>query len=483
MSYTIPSDAHATGDPGHTTDHNNIVDVLIGLGAAVNLLPSGDVSGAADTAAIASLAAAGGLITLRPGVFYWECGQVTATSMPAYIRGAGRFATTVMAVGTGDLIRMYNPGYPAAGFPSITAWSGGVSGLTLDGSMAGAGSAGLHIGDGEEYDLDLAIQHFNGAGSIGLHLDNTVWWTEKMKARVMLLDNTSNVILDVSGANTSTESYGYCDLAFDIFADADQDGVIIQNGARPYHGKLTIRGNFLGRNSAPQTSAVLSITGTIPAGHPNPGAYSQIYACDLDIQVEAGSGTYQAQTINLGNPSNVIHACTGIMDFTQGATDFVPANFTPATAAGTLTFDGIIAGDFNLNPAQSSGATPQPVVAGSQVYARTFLSGANGNAFIEWGDFLAATLSADITVDLTPGSAPVVAGPQRKTFILTQAASGGPYTVTWPHPGSPSITSPAVLWPGGAAPVMSAGAGAVDVYDLQTIDGVSWYGTAAQDVS
>ena len=117
------------------------------------------------------------------------------------------------------------------------------------------------------------------------------------------------------------------------------------------------------------------------------------------------------------------------------------------------------------------------------VYSQSFMSGANGNTFTASGDFFAATLSANVTIDLGPSAqngGKTVSGPQRKTIILTQAASGGPYTVTWPKPGSPTTSAPAVYWAGGTAPTMSTGASAVDKYTLDTIDGVHWYGTAAQ---
>jgi hypothetical protein len=72
---------------------------------------------------------------------------------------------------------------------------------------------------------------------------------------------------------------------------------------------------------------------------------------------------------------------------------------------------------------------------------------------------------------------------ERKTVIIIQAAAGGPFTVTWPHTGSPTVSSPTVNWAGGAAPTMSAGAGAEDVYNLVTYDGATWYGQAIQNVS
>lgn len=57
MSYTIPSDSHTIGDAGHTTDHNSIIDVLTGMGAATNVLNTAYAGGADPTGANDSTAA------------------------------------------------------------------------------------------------------------------------------------------------------------------------------------------------------------------------------------------------------------------------------------------------------------------------------------------------------------------------------------------------------------------------------------------
>lgn len=48
--------------------------------------------------------------------------------------------------------------------------------------------------------------------------------------------------------------------------------------------------------------------------------------------------------------------------------------------------------------------------------------------------------------------------------IITQAAGGGD-----------TVSFTGVKWPGGTAPTMSSGAGAIDRYDFVS-DGVNWYG-------
>ena len=530
------------------------------------LQPSGDTSGTLDTAylnaAVAQLGSQGGTVRVAPGAFYWTCGGIVIAQAQVYIQGSGRWATIANAVGTGDVIRMYNPHYGGGGL-----WGGGVKDLTIDGTSAGAGSTGLHIGDGEQYELNVAVQNFSGTGSIGLHLDNSIWWTEKTHGTVFARNCTEHVVFDVtspaatvaagsnggtisgiatwgggfggngvldvastagfgtsgtvnvaaSGATTavvtytgktsgtltgcayvsgspsgtvstggavtlvsSTNSFGYLDLVCYLYSQPNQDGVVAQNGALPYHGSLVIKGNFQGSASA-VSNAVLRLTGTIPAGHPGAGNGSAIARCHLDIQAEVGSFAHQPRTIFFGSAAaNTIQGCYGIMDFTQGAGTFANSNVDISASAFSMSFTGLLIGDPLLNPGDTF---EQPVTIGTQMLSQSFMSGANGNTFLDWGDFFAATLSASITINLNPSSEGVIPAPQRKTIILTQAASGGPYTVTWPHPGSPTISNPTVLWAGGTAPVMSTGAGAVDVYDLETLDGTTWYGRATQNVS
>jgi len=146
MAYTIPTDAHVTGDTGHTTDHNNLTDVA-GLlaqvlaqqagfpgnstpsGNAANitavqtltagaytdpgLAPSGDTTGVTDSANIAALisaAAAGQRVRLQPGIFY--------TNAPIQIGKRIILEGPDSSFGWG----MYTAGYPNS-LPSPTGFS------------------------------------------------------------------------------------------------------------------------------------------------------------------------------------------------------------------------------------------------------------------------------------------------------------------------------------------------------------------------
>jgi hypothetical protein len=82
------------------------------------------------------------------------------------------------------------------------------------------------------------------------------------------------------------------------------------------------------------------------------------------------------------------------------------------------------------------------------------------------GNVQTITLSANLAVSFTQPSSTTA----KVMLHITQASSGGPYTVTW--------TS--VKWPGGIAPVMSSAASASDWYSC-ILDGTNTYCTAGQN--
>ena len=478
----LPPATRSVGSADPPGDMNAVITALLAMGAITYITPTGDTSGTADTAnlltALAALPAAGGTVWLAPGTFYITCGSVTITSVFVHIRGCGRWATIIRAVGTGDCLRIYNTDTTG----KLTG--GGVLDLSIDGDSAGAGSAGLHYGDMRAGELRVSIRNFSGAGSIGMYFDNQNSWTEECHGYIWLSNNTQNLVFDVSGATTSTNSYGYSDFNIEILAKANQDALVLQNGALLYHSRVSVKANFTGTSVA-NTSAAIRITGTVPAGHPDAGTGSKIVNSRFDFMAECatGGGT-PPQTINFGNTSlNSLIGCTGIIDFTLGALAFATTNATVLAAAGAFMYMGFVAGDANLNQATSGlGQGTSFLVQGVLIYGRSLLAQTTGIMLIDKGDFFQQTLNQNITISLVGGGSAYNSA-QRKTVIIIQAASGGPYTVTWPHNGSPTTASPTVNWAGGTAPTMSAGAGAMDKYELVTYDGAVWIASALQAVS
>jgi Pectate lyase superfamily protein len=484
LGRTQPALAQATATP----DWINVTDApynAVGDGVTNDTTPIRN--------AIAAAATAGGGVVYFPAGKYLIENTVTIEiggaapgngQGPIYLVGDGRDVSTLLYSGTDACIHMYNPTPPSGGgFPGIKTWGGGLLGLTIDGTSSTAPAYGLHIGDGEEYQLDLKVQNFAGSGSIGIYIDNTEWWVGRMHAKAQLLNCATAVIFDVASGVGGGDNFGYSEWDFDIFAtgsSGSQNGVVIQNGAAPYNSTLRIKGEW--ELGASTSGVALTVN-----GNDSNGNASTLTNCELDIWVEVnGSGSPMPQTISLGT-GNKIKSCHGFLVFIgQGSTTWVPANAGSSTyvqGQQQFGFYGDIIGDTSLGAASTQGNTSPLQLAGAPVlYAPGYgvQPGGTLTLYMGNGDFFKETLSANAIISW--GGQNPQQGPQRKTIILTQSATVA-YTVTWPHQASPTAANPAVLWAGGKAPAMTPDLGATDVYYLETYDGVSWYGLANQNVS
>ena len=256
-----------------------------------------------------------------------------------YIQGAGLWATTVMFHGTGDLFRVWNPNYLTA-----TVFGGGITGLMLDGTSAGAGSAGLHAGDLLQYRIDIGVRHWNGTGSKGVHFDNQVIQTEQVIGRIWAQNCAAHVVFDVAPGAAPGASGSFDRAILAIFIDQQNagDGVVFQNGAYMVNGALAVFGNF-SNSAAANSYAVLRLTGQTPSGVTGV-SYSNIQKCRLDIGVECDNALAHApQTVNVGGANNGVTNCYGILDFSSGA-PFAASNI----GSGLYDFFGPVAGDSTL---------------------------------------------------------------------------------------------------------------------------------------
>ena len=244
---------------------------------------------------------------------------------PVYIRGAGRWATTISYYGSGDCLRIYGTEYP---------YGGGITDLTIDGTNASAGAVGLHMGDIFRYEVGLAVTNFSGAGSIGAHFDNQYFWTEQLHGKIFTDNCTQQVVFDNS-ANVSGGATGsFYRAVLDIFVNdvGNQDCVAFRNSAVIADGNIGIYGNSA-KTAGTNTAAVLRM-----------GTNCGIYNGTLNIGVELGGSGNAPQTINFSSGSG-IQGCNGIIDFTQNLA------FTTSNIAthGTFTFYGEIFGDATLS--------------------------------------------------------------------------------------------------------------------------------------
>lgn len=463
-------------------DPTGVADSTAAFNLALASMPTRTVTNANGTAVfpVGTLVLGAGTYRLGSTSDVNNLGPYVTVSCP------GTNTTVIDYRGANQAFRVYNNIRPVSDtFIDLAGLGSSVSGLTIDGTNCQAGAVGLKVGDVEGLVLgpSLTIQNFSKAGCSGLLFWNEFAWTENVKAWANVFNCTVGVKFYACAGSTlqnafigGDNSFMYNDMTFKIYSFGGQDGVVLDNGATFQGGALKIRANMANAASLP-TNALLRVTGVAPVGHLGAGTNSQLYNCYLELQGETnGPGAFGPYTLYLGDPgANYVVNCLGVLAFNGGKWRL--SNWTLAAnfANGSFTYQGYVSGDTNLAPADGGGG----VVSGAQYLSRSTLF-TDGGASFHQGDFLGpTTLTQNMTVSLQGAKG----GPQRKTIFIRQAASGGPYTVTWPKPGSPTLSSPAVYWPAGSAPTMTATAGALDRYDLSTVDGVRWYGTASQNLS
>jgi pectate lyase-like protein len=343
VSYTFPADDQVPGNIGHTSDHNNIVDVLSGNSTIVNNVLNTAYAGGADPTGVSdSTAAIQAAITNLPsgGIVYFPAGTykvsstLTCTVAGVYFRGDGRWISIINYTGSGPCIRMY---ITAAYSPGSTA-GGGLFDFIIDGTSASAGASGFHIGDIYNLEFNVGVRNFQGTGSKGAWLDNNYHWAEQMTGKIWVEQCTAGVVFDNS-ANTSGVSTGSYDRAIlDIFLDQKGKGncVVFQNGAFIINGRLGIYGNT---DYGSTTYYVLTLTGS------NGSGYSLLRNSILNIGVECNGTTgTQPGTINFASEANnIIWQCSGLIDF-SGNNTFAHAN----NSIASMMFDGPVYGDTDL---------------------------------------------------------------------------------------------------------------------------------------
>ena len=302
----------------------------------------------AATSTIASNTPAGvGAVVYVPTGTYKISSTLACTTVPVYFVGDGPWASVISYTGTGPCFWIHD----SSVYSSRTRWGGGFVGITVDGNGAAAGAAGLRVGDLLQYELDVTVRNFTGAGSIGVHLDNNYYWTEQLYGRIYAENCASHVVFDwtVATADTSSGSFERCDL--DVFINQQNaafDGVVFRNGAFTGNGSLKIRGNFSASPTAVR-SAVLRLTGTnfqTVNGVTEYLSNSGIVDGMLDIGVECGSipNGYSPQTIVFGSPANTISGCSGALNF-----GLAGDTFTASNNAGNIDgFIGHVTGDTTL---------------------------------------------------------------------------------------------------------------------------------------
>jgi hypothetical protein len=148
---------------------------------------------------------------------------------------------------------------------------------------------------------------------------------------------------------------------------------------------------------------------------------------------------------------------------TEIASDYMRQN-RAETITGTKTFSGA-----NLEMADNQ--VIRPVFTDYAVTNNTISSVAGALVIdMEAGNSFDTLLTENVTISLT--KPPATGSRGQIDLEIVQDGAGGAFTVAWP--GS-------VTWPGGTAPVMSTGNGAVDSVTVVTRDGgATWRGFFSQ---
>ena len=404
---------------------------------------------AAEVAAGASSSSTtAGAVVYIPAGTYKISSTLTCTAVPVYFVGDGAWASIISFTGTGDCFRIYDNTV----YNSRLKNGGGIVGITIDGTHAGAGSSGVHMGDVLQYELDLTVQNFFGAGSIGVHLDNNYYWTEQLFGRIYAQWCTSHVVFDwtSSTATTSSNSFERCDL--DIYIDSGaNDGVVLRNGAYITNGSLKIRGNS-GFSATAVSSAVLRLTGSGDAN--GYSGDSGITNSMLDIGVECAKPTtaypYTPQTIVFGTAAyNKITDCYGALNFGANGEAFTPSN----NDGNIYRFNGVTSGDSTLQ--QWATATSG------------FLSGVTGQISFR---FLPSGNDVMVAWNFTVASGTTVTSGETFATVNTEFAYAGDSKII-PGNGagggqSGNMYAPAKLTPAGAFQYIGP---------TYTSSGVSWW--------
>lgn len=465
MSYTIPSDAHIITDTGHVTDHNKLVDVLTGMGAASNVLNTAyaggaDPTGVADSAsafaaAIAALPAGGGVIIVPPGSYKLVSG-ITFHQNQGMICPGGSAATTITYTGSGTAITITITGSFTGG-----QYAGKFSGFFLTGYTAGAAAVGIQVGNLQGLDMqDVAVYGFGGKGIYYLF---GTGWAEQSTVRARIVQCGTYGTATSGAVVFDGTSYDYGNYDFTIVSNPGTHGVVLQNGAQLRGPKLRMRGNFYARTTA-NTGAVIAIA---PAGGSDT---SYITDADFDVAVEsAGTGGQIAHTSVLLGSTNAASQLTG-----QGVLSFNPfgpttlffqgfsnANFCPFGFSGYIQ-DGTAAGP----PYSGDGLTVQGGVAYSPNGHLNSRPGGGNDVYFQFGPICEGQLTNgnNTLVFHGAGSGSYL---RMVELWLAQPSSGAAGTVTWPA---------GTKWPAGTAPTLSSVNGRVDKLRFTFLAEGNWYG-------
>ena len=381
--------------------------------------------------------------------------------------------------------------------------------LTIDGTNVAPTATARALDAGDQFSIvleDVTVQNFTSTGTtgnsgaqplgaVGFCINIITTLTEKLYMRRCTVNNCGTPNLGAGATPNSgggaalqfvttsgnSTSHMYHDIDIHINQQEGQNGFVIAHNGHLMNGRFVMRGNMQCPAAGTVNGSAAIVIG-VGVGSPTPGHIQREW---FDVHVESdptASGATQPWTIYAaGNADNTMTACEGRLQFLDG---FQNSNLV-TNAPGNFVFFGPITGDTNLSGVSATSGNGQPANASGCAIIPAALTGitpvvSNGHVNISpnAADLFIVTLGAPQGIIILNNDGGL-GGAQRKTFIISQPATGGTYnyTVTWPqNTGGATLANPTVNWPGGVAPTQSTGPGATDWYELVTIDGANWYG-------
>jgi hypothetical protein len=307
VSYPLPPDTRSVGSPNPSGDMNEETDALLGMGEAGYVKPSGDTSGATDTAAVTAAEATGGPVFFDSGTYWGNFTKATGTVW----KGSGRAQTIMKA--------------PAASNAPVLT-STGFAGLTLTGSQGGITSFALRD---MTFDGNASNQSIPAAFGVGLYgcdylLDNvtvrnclavdplyTEWSSsgsasstpdKSMEAMFRFLrvhDNTAtgaawhnrgphdSTIFGCWIYNNSTSAYGYWpEATYSTYTAAGLSGTAVSSTPATVTLNTTLNLPVAGTATMPSAGGTVTLTWTGTTATTLTG-----------VSAAGGSGNYSSNTV------------------------------------------------------------------------------------------------------------------------------------------------------------------------------------------
>lgn len=290
-----------------------------------------------NAAFTAAKTAGGGVVYFPYSATYRMNSGVTATlASGAPISVFADPGTVVSFYGSGDCFRILCPTlFTSPNFLNANTSGGFFTGLTVDGTHhTGTGASGLHLGDVFDWDVQVAVRNFTAASDIGVHFDNTWFWTERLFADVRAYACTTSVMFDQNPAGGSTVCTGSFDGGnlnlYTVTGTGNNfNGPVFNNGTYMDTGQILTTGSYQSSASSTGNNATLSFIGSSPVGSADTGVFSHLNVCLVNFTGECeGSAAHTPYTIYFGTPSsgNFINNCLGVTDFIANSAAFTTTN-------------------------------------------------------------------------------------------------------------------------------------------------------------